>query len=92
MQNLQELILEELFYENVRANLDLEKILDFDRDLRHSIDRALRTLTNSQEERQALAMEYMLRAWDRIGDEMSADAPDYIDIEPTEIIAEEATI
>ena len=86
MAKLQELVLEELYYESLTASLDLENLLSFQLDLRVSIDRQLRSLSRSQEEREGLAMEYLLRAWDRIGDESTADVPDYIDVEPVEAL------
>ncbi len=61
MTNLEELILEELLYESVRASVDIDKLLRFDRDLKASIEKTLESLSSSYEERQALAMDYLLR-------------------------------
>ena len=91
MKSLQEMIVAELFYERVRANLNLEELLLFDLDLRTSIDRALRNLSESPEERQGLAAEYWLRAWNRIGDEMDQEVPDCINLTIAEPAGKEAS-
>jgi hypothetical protein len=58
-------LLEELIYERVRLNVDLLELVDFERDLAESIERAL-AACGAEEDRERLASEYLERAWTRL--------------------------
>jgi hypothetical protein len=58
-------LLEELIYERVRLNVDLLELVDFERDLAESIERAL-AACGAAEDRDRLASDYLERAWARL--------------------------
>ena len=58
-------LLEELIYERVRLNVDLLELVDFERELSASIERAL-AACGAREDRDRLANEHLERAWARV--------------------------
>ena len=58
-------LLEELIYERVRLNVDLLELVDFERELAASIERAL-AACGAREDRDRLAKEHLERAWARV--------------------------
>lgn len=67
---LEERILEELIYERVRVSVDMCALIEFEQDLAASIERALRQCGQSAAERSDLAMTFLQRAWQRVGEEV----------------------
>jgi len=67
-------VLEELIYDRVRTRLAIRELRALDADLRKSIGEALRGLGSSREERDAIALEMLERAWQRVGVEAGAES------------------
>jgi hypothetical protein len=63
---LDELVLEELIYERVRASVDLVELLLFEQDLEASISRALSACAAGPDDRRRLAARYIEVAWRRV--------------------------
>ncbi len=61
----QSALLEELIYERVRLNVDLLELVDFERELAASIERAL-AACGARKDRDRLAKEHLERAWARV--------------------------
>jgi hypothetical protein len=66
-------ILEELVYERVRLSFDMVELAAFEADLMASIDRALSSCASSTDERNALALQYLQSAWERLSQEVEAE-------------------
>ena len=74
-------LLEELIYERVRLHVDLCELLDFERDLNESIDRAMKSCGVDEPSAGDLGRRFLERAWRRIEEEwereraVSGDCP-----------------
>jgi hypothetical protein len=66
MQHLDKRILEELIYERVRLSVNLCQLVIFEQDLEKSIHRAMSARTGDVHDQEALAREYIDRAWKRV--------------------------
>ena len=66
-------LLEELIYERVRLNVDLFELVEFERDLSESIERALASCGDKAEVRERIAREHIERAWKRVETEWRAE-------------------
>jgi hypothetical protein len=67
---LDERIVEELVFARLRFAVDFCELLTFQEDLSASVERALSRTSRSESERADVTMRYLLRAWDRLGDEV----------------------
>jgi hypothetical protein len=65
MQHLDKRILEELIYERVRLSINLCQLVIFEQDLEKSIHRAMSARGDAKEQ-DALAREYIDKAWTRV--------------------------
>jgi hypothetical protein len=61
-------VLEELIYERVKLTVDFMELLQFEKDLRVSLMRALDDCPDSATQRDALVFDYLHRAWERVTD------------------------
>ena len=59
-------LLEELIYERVRLHVDLLELIDFERDLNDSIDRAMKACGVAEPQAGELGRRYLDLAWRRI--------------------------
>jgi hypothetical protein len=66
MQHLDKRILEELIYERVRLSVNLCQLVIFEQDLEKSIHRAMTSRAGDLQEQEALAREYIDKAWKRV--------------------------
>jgi hypothetical protein len=67
------IVLEELIYERIRVHVDLLELLDFERDLNESIGRAMREVGGAGDDAEALARQYLDRAWRRVEEEWRSE-------------------
>ncbi len=74
---LDRLVLEELVYESVRVTVDLCKLMDFQQDLSIGVERSLKKLAQSPEEKTALSLEMIKIAWARVGEELLEDLANF---------------
>jgi hypothetical protein len=66
VQHLDKRILEELIYERVRLSVNLCQLVIFEQDLEKSIHRAMSARAGGLQEQEALAREYIDKAWRRV--------------------------
>ena len=72
MKRHQPQILEELYYERLKTQQDLERLLVFDLDLQMSIERAVSGIASSERKRRVLADESLRRALSRVRNDNEA--------------------
>ncbi|HTE55541.1 MAG TPA: hypothetical protein VK698_32025 [Kofleriaceae bacterium] len=73
-------LLEELIYERVRLHVDLLDLIDFEKDLSQSINRALQASGADPNDEDATARRYIERAWQRLEREWTRErASDWAD-------------
>ena len=70
MSGIERDILEELVYDRVRASVNLCQIIVLERELEESIRRALGGAVAVPDDADAMAQEYVDRAWERIEHEL----------------------